>query len=101
MSVRTRMQYDKHGLAEVLMSAGVAEQVDKAAEEIAKKASEQGGASKNRRKGAEPARYVVKGPKKGNYGGGRMIAYVSADNREAIRDAIFANRLERVIWGKK
>lgn len=95
------MQYDKHGLAEVLMSAGVAEQVDKAAEEIARKASEQGGASKNRRKGAEPARYVVKGPKKGNYGGGRMIAYVSADNREAIRDAIFANRLERVIWERK
>lgn len=101
MAVRTRMQYDKHGLAEVLMSAGVAEQVDKAAEEIAQKASEQGGASKNRRKGAEPARYIVKGPKKGNYGGGRMIAYVSADNREAIRDAIFANRLERVIWERK
>lgn len=95
------MQYDKHGLAEVLMSAGVAEEVDKAATKIAEKASEQGAASKNRRKGAEPARYVVKGPKKGGYGGGRMIAYVSADNREAIRDAIFANRLERVIWERK
>ena len=101
MAVRTRMQYDKHGLAEVLMSAGVAEQVDKAADEIAATASAQGGASRNRRKGAEPARYIVKGPKRGDYGGGRMIAYVSADNREALRDAIFANRLERVIWGKK
>ncbi len=98
---RVQIDFISDGFRELLMSDDISEQVGAAAQKVAAEATKQGSQSKNRRHNAEPARYIVEGPKPGNYGGGRVIAYVAAENAEARRDAIYAHRLERVIWEVK
>jgi hypothetical protein len=92
---RVQLEFISQGFHDLLCSEPVAGEVEAAAEKVAGMATSSATRSKT---SDEPARFVVKGPKIGGYGGGRYIAYVSADNSEAAWDAIYNHRLETVIW---
>lgn len=92
---RITLEFVSDGFRDLLCSEPVKEQVEQAAERIADMATSSATRSKPLKK---PARYIVKGPKLGNYGGGRWIAYVAADTKPAVWDAIYNHRLETVIW---
>lgn len=92
---RIQLEFLSDGFHDLLCSEPVSEQVEKASERIAGMATSSATRSKQSK---APARYVVKGPKMGGYGGGRYIAYVAADSPAATWDAIHNHRLETVIW---
>lgn len=92
---RVQLEFLSEGFHDLLCSEPVADEVASAAEHVADIATSSATSSKT---SDEPARFVVKGPKLGGYGGGRYIAYVSADNSEAAWDAIYNHRLETSIW---
>ena len=89
---RVSIELDSAGFRELLLSDEIAEVVDEAANRVASAAY---GHS------IPGSQYVVKGPKAGGYGGGRMIAYVAADNTKAAISATDKNSLERAIWDAK
>lgn len=91
---RIQLEFLSDGFHELLCSEPVSEQVEKAAEKVANVATS---SARTTRKG-DPAQFIVKGPKMGGYGGGRVIAYVSADNQNAYREAIYGHVLEKAIW---
>lgn len=86
---RVSIELDSSGFRELLLSDAVADLVEQKAEQVASAAE---------RNSSIGARFVVKGPRQGGYGGGRMIAYVAADNGAALRSATDKNSLERAVW---
>lgn len=92
---RIQLEFLTEGFHDLLCSDEVADEVAAAASKIAQKAN---AAAEVPNRSSERARYIVKGPKVGGYGGGRVIAYVSADNPAATWDAIRNRRLETTIW---
>lgn len=95
MAQRIQIEFLSQGFHELLMSDEIAEQVDAAAKKIADRATTEAASVSKARKKPE---YVVKGPKAGGFGGGRIIAYVAADNAAAYTDQVRNARLESVIW---
>lgn len=92
---RIQLEFVSEGFHDLLCSDAIAGEVESAANKIADMATASA-AVPNR--SSERAMYVVKGPKMGGYGGGRVIAYVAADNGVASWDAIKHRRLETTIW---
>lgn len=97
MAKRVQIEFLSEGFHELLMSDEVAEQVADAAKRIADRATAEAGAVSKAKK--ERPQFVVKGPKAGGYGGGRVIAYVASENASAYTDQTRNARLESVIWG--
>lgn len=91
---RIQLEFLSEGFHDLLCSEPVAEQVEKAADKVASVATS---SARTTRKG-EPAQFIVKGPKMGGYGGGRVIAYVAAENQAAYREAVYNHALEKAIW---
>lgn len=96
---RIELEFISEGFHELLCSDEVEQLVSDTSEKVAARATASSSSSQQKgSKKKEPAQFVVKGPKLGGYGGGRWIAYVSAENDEARRHAVFAHRLEKTIW---
>lgn len=91
---RIRLEFLSDGFHDLLCSEPIAEQVENAAEKVADVATS---SARMTRKG-DPPQFIVKGPKLGGYGGGRVIAYVAADNQAAYREAVYAHVLEKAVW---
>lgn len=95
MAQKIQIEFLSQGFHELLMSDEIAEQVGAAAEKIASRATSEATANSRAKESPE---FVVKGPKAGGYGGGRVIAYVASGNAAAYTDQVRNARLESVIW---
>lgn len=95
---RVRLEFISSGFRDLLMSDEVSEVVMDAAGDVAKTASAMSTA--NRKRGHGDAEYVVKGPRKGGYGGGRIIAYVATNNLLAYYDNVRNATLEKAVWSE-
>lgn len=93
---RVRIQFISRGFHDLLESPEIAREVEYAANRVANKAAALSKAKIRHTKG-RVAEYVVKGPKKGGYGGGRQVAYVAASNKYAYGDAARNMILEKAI----
>lgn len=89
---RVQLEFISSGFRDLLLSSEVASEVNKAAREVAKAATSHKASNDH-----DAPSFVVKGPKRGNYGGGRVIAYVAADNDAAMRAVIYKHALERAV----
>lgn len=95
MAKRITLEFLSDGFRELLLSDEVSEVVMEAANRVAETATSE---AQSKSKAKDAPRYVVKGPRKGGYGGGRIIAYVAPDNAAAYTDQARYTRLEQVIW---
>lgn len=96
MATKIRFEFLTAGFRELLMSDAVADEVMTAARKIAVRATAD--AITDPRTHSAAALYEAKGPRRGGYGGGRMIAYVASENKAATKDQFQNARLESVIW---
>lgn len=87
---RVSLELDSDGFRELLTSQEVADLVEESAKQVAAAAEAVS---------IPGSVFVVKGPKRGGYGGGRVIAYVAADNVKASRSIIYKHALEKAING--
>lgn len=92
---RVQIEFLSEGFREILMSDGVAEQVEDAANRIADRATAEAGAVSNAK---DSPRFIAKGPRQGYYGGGRVVAFVASENASAYSDQVKNARLESVIY---
>lgn len=92
-----RIEFLSDGFHELLCSSGVAGAVDDAARGVATNATSIAGAKYKGSNDSAPL-YEVRGPKLGGYGGGRVIAYVSAANSAAAYEAAVDHVLEQAVW---
>jgi hypothetical protein len=86
---RVTLELDSEGFRELLTSQEVADLVEESAKQVAAAAEAVS---------IPGSVFVVKGPKRGGYGGGRVIAYGAAENQAAYREAVYAHTLEKAVW---
>jgi len=98
MGKQFRIQFISKGFHDLLCSDGVYKLVESTAEDIASKANS---IASNDDDLEEKPRYEVKGPKIGNYGGGRVIAYMSAANGSAVIDESRHATIEKALGGRR
>ena len=94
---KIQIEFLSSGFHDLLMSDEVSGVVEEAAANVAAVAVARARSTKTGRH----AEYVVKGPKAGGYGGGRMIAYVATGNAAAYLDNVENHTLESAIWAVK
>lgn len=97
---KVRIEFLSRGFHELLCSDEVAEVVADAAADVAETATALSRSTIRHTKG-RLAEYEVKGPKLGGYGGGRVIAYVSAANKYAYGDAVRHMILEKAVNARR
>lgn len=95
---RVRLEFVSSGFKELLESAEVAGVVMDAARDIQQEAEALSAGVGHTK---DSAKYAVKGPRIGDYGGGRVIAYVAADNAAAYGDAVRHQVLERAVNARR
>lgn len=97
MSKQFRIEFISKGFHDLLCSDGVYSLVESTANDIAADANS---LASNDDDLDDKPRYEAKGPKIGNYGGGRAIAYVSAANGAAVIDESRHATIEKALGGR-
>lgn len=97
MAQQVRIENNSAGWRALLLSSGVRDLVETTANEITAKAN---AIAPSVGKDRDAPKYITKGPKAGQYGGGRYIAYVAADNSEALIAESRHKVLEKACGGR-